>query len=527
MKFIPVKILKYYQENPLQCILYAALFFRLIAAFFAKGYPFHDDHFCVIRPANNWAQGIPHWIDVDSPPTHSVFYAGINSMFMWVMTELGIIDPMNKVTVIRVIHAFYSLLIVSLSYKITEIIANRRTAILVGWILAILWFMPNFSVQFLAEVVCIPPTLAAFYFLAKDPNRKLRTWLIAGLFFGLAFTVRIHTVFFISGLGLLLLFQRKWMPAVMMSLGFLTSSFLITGVIDMIFWDFPFQSVFNYFAFHEENATSVVNGPVYRYLLTVLGFAVPPVSLILFWSYYRGRKYFLELFVASLFFFLFHSFFPHKQERFILPFFPFFIIIGIVGWEMIIKNIEWVKNRKRIFNSFWTFFWIMNILGASALALTYNRKDRVEPLYYLSSKTDVTSIVLESERSSPKQPPVYYLGQNVVDYKDFQNDMLGYRAFRADQKYLDPDFKFVFSFGSEKTISQLETEMSEMNKEPNYVIFKGSKGFDQRMERVKKVFPNKVFSFVKEIEPSNMDKLLHFLNPKRHRNNTALIYHLE
>lgn len=504
-----------------------ALIFRLMAAFFAKGYPFHDDHFCVIRPASNWAQGIPHWIDVDTPPAHSVFYAGINSVFMWVMAELGMSDSMNKVTVIRVIHAFYSLLIVSLSFKITEIISNIRAAKLVGWVLGVLWFMPNFSVQFLAEIVCIPPLLAGFYFLVKDQKRTLHTWLIAGLFFGLAFTIRIHTMFFISGLGLLLLIRKKWMSAIIITIGFIISSFLVTGIIDIIFWDYPFQSVLNYFAFHEENATSVVNGPVYRYLLTILGFAVPPISVLLFWGYYKGRKYYLELFMASLFFLLFHSFFPHKQERFILPFFPFFIIMGIVGWEMVIKNVEWVKNRMKLFNSFWTFFWIMNIVGAFVLALTYNRKDRVEPFYYLSKKTDITSIVLESERSSPKQAPVYYLGKNAVDYKNFKDDMLGYRIFRKEQKYLDPEFRMVFSFGTDKTSEQLRKEMSEMGKEPNYIIFKGDKEFDQRMERVKGVFPEKAFVFEKKIEPSNMDKLLHFLNPKRHRNNEALIYKLE
>ena len=48
------QFLRYYRIHPLRSILIVGLIFRLIAAFFSKGYAFTDDHYFVIEEAQQW-----------------------------------------------------------------------------------------------------------------------------------------------------------------------------------------------------------------------------------------------------------------------------------------------------------------------------------------------------------------------------------------------------------------------------------------------------------------------------------------
>lgn len=63
----------YWKSNTLYSLLFIALAIRLISTFFSHGYPFHDEHWDVIRVAQDWVNGIPHWISDDVPPTIACF----------------------------------------------------------------------------------------------------------------------------------------------------------------------------------------------------------------------------------------------------------------------------------------------------------------------------------------------------------------------------------------------------------------------------------------------------------------------
>ena len=517
----------YFEENPLKVIMLAAFALRLLAAFFSKGYAFHDDHFCVVRIAQSWANGIPQWLLGEHPPKHSMVYAAVNGIFIWISEQAGVSDPVTKATILRIIHACYSLLTVWLGYKITELLSGRKNAIMVGWILALLWFMPYLSVKFLAELVCVPPVLAGFYLILKQEKQKysaIMPWAWAGVLFGLAFTVRLHTVLFAGGLGLVLLFKRQWMESIVFTLAFLVLTFILIGIPDIIFFDYPYQYVVDYFIYNSENAHNFVTGSPFKFLFTTLGFLVPPVSVMLIFGYLKTWKIDPKLFLAVLIFFLVHSLFPNKQERFLLPMYPLLIILGTIGWNSFVKQSSFWNRKQSLHKALWNFFWVINIIAALGLALTFTKKDRVAPLHYLSKQTDVTAVIIESERDHVKQPPVYYLGKNCADYDEIKADELGYTAQEVTKRYRDPDFIVTYNLGAAKSTDELAGEISETGKVPNYVIFKGSKDFEARLNRVQAMYPGRKMEFLKEIAPSRFDLLLHKLNPRVHKNTTARIY---
>src|SRR5690606_13666538 len=138
---------------------------------------------------------------------------------------------------------------------------------------------------------------------------------------------------------------RQWKEAILVGIGFLVTSFAIQGTIAMILFEYPFHSVVAYYEFNAKDQNLLIVGPAYRFLLTVLGFLVPPVSLFLVYGYIKSYKTESMMFAAGLVFFLFHSYFPHKQERFILPLFPIIILLGTIGWNNYLKDAIFWKSR--------------------------------------------------------------------------------------------------------------------------------------------------------------------------------------
>ncbi|MCC9136831.1 glycosyltransferase family 39 protein [Pontibacter silvestris] len=511
----------------LPVILFIALIIRLLAAFFSKGFAFHDDHFDVITIAQGWLDGFPFWLYEDMPPRHSMFYVGIHYVLFNIMNSIGLPSPETKMTVARLLHGLYSLLIVYFGYKITDKLSTKANARLVGMMLALLWFMPFMSVRNLVEMVCIPPYMAGFYLMIKQENSKVaKRFFWAGALFAIAFVLRYHTVLLAGGAGLVLLYRKQWREILWFGLGFAVIATIIQGTIDIIFFDYPFHSVITYFLYNSENAYNYSTGPIYRFALTILGFLVPPVSLFLVFGYARTSKLSPLLFWAGLVFFIAHSLFPNKQERFILPLFPLIMILGVIGWQSFVKQSTFWQKRQKLLAGCWILFWSLNIIAALGMALTYTKKSRVAPLVYLSQKANMDALLLEFGNHSPKKPPLFYLGRSSAEYRDYKYDPDKKRVwdkYRAGTP-LPEDFIMVYSLNGEKPVQELAREINDTKYKPDYLVMVGSDDMAERMERIHSVYPKLKLDHT--ITPSLYDQLLHFLNPRVHKDEQVSIYEI-
>ncbi|MBK7094006.1 MAG: hypothetical protein IPH57_02670 [Saprospiraceae bacterium] len=126
------EIWKKIEGQPYLSVIMIALFLRLIAAIFSQGYGMHDDHFLVIEAAQSWVDGYDYnswlpWNQIDPKPEgHSFFYVGFNYLILSFFKLLGIESPFFKMLLIRFIHALFSLITVSLSYKITKLLSDKK-----------------------------------------------------------------------------------------------------------------------------------------------------------------------------------------------------------------------------------------------------------------------------------------------------------------------------------------------------------------------------------------------------------------
>ncbi|MGV3503803.1 MAG: glycosyltransferase family 39 protein [Adhaeribacter sp.] len=505
---------------PLSVILLVALLIRVLAALFSRGYAFNDDHFDVTAIAQHWVEGVPDWLHEDMPPRHSMFYAGLHYVLFYLCELAGLRHPEGKMVLVRLLHGLYSLLTVYYGYKITCLLSGQREARLVGLMLALMWFMPFMSVRNLVEMVCIPPCLAAFYLLLKAPERR-GSLLLAGGLFGLAFVLRYQSLLLAAGMVGVLAYRRQWGELAWWLAGFGLVVSLVQGSIDLFFFDYPFHSVVTYFRFNLVHAREYTSGPVYRYLFTVLGFLVPPVSVFLLAGCARTARQAPMLFGGALVFFLLHTLFPNKQERFILPLLPLVIILGVVGWQRWVPNSAFWQRRRKLLAWSWGFFWILNLAAALALSFTYTKKSRVAPWVYLSSQAPLRGVVLETGNRGPKLPPLFYLGHPAAQVEDFLRDEK--RRWGSYKSSPPADLVLVYSLEDAKPLDTLQAQILPAYA-PDYVVMVGPQDLNQRLQRLRRLFPH--LRLVYTIPPSSYDQLLHKLNPRHHSNEQVQIYRI-
>ncbi|MBQ2499329.1 MAG: hypothetical protein II523_04875, partial [Bacteroidales bacterium] len=128
------KLLFFSVKHPLLLILLFAIALKLVAAIFTGGYMAEDQYFNYYRVPMSW------------------------------LSNPWIVYPT------RLILGAFSLLIITLGYRIVKIIADKTTALEVALLLACLWSMPYVSVHPLPQVVCLPFLLYGTLLIVKQDN---------------------------------------------------------------------------------------------------------------------------------------------------------------------------------------------------------------------------------------------------------------------------------------------------------------------------------------------------------------------
>lgn len=518
------KISAFYRQSlaqrPLTTILFIALILRLIAAVYAKGYGMHDDHYLVIEASQSWVDGtdFDNWLPQSQvnpkPEGHSFFYVGLHYLLFLIIKFLGIANPDTKMMIIRVMHAIFSLLVVSSGYKIALKYSNRQTANQIGMLLAVFWFMPFLAVRNLVEIVAIPFLLWGLYIVIDAPDRKKpwKWYLIAGIILGVAFSIRFQTLIFVGGIGLILLFSRKWLETAILALGVLFSIVIIQGVVDIIIWGRPFAELTEYILYNIVHKGDYGYNNYLMYPEVILGVLVPPVSIFIVYGFFRtGRKY-LFVFLPTFLFFAFHEYFPNKQERFILTMLPFFIITGMIGWNQFVEKSGFWLKRPKLLKGSWTFFWIVNFIVLALMTTAYSKKSRIEAMLYLyNDRQNIEAVVLDNNhRNEPVFIPLFYLGKWVDIYQVNKNLVL------RDTLKFYPETRY------QKAVRNIPTlDSIAGTKHPQYVIFYYNTNLEERVAAYKKFYPD--LTYETTIEPSNLDKLMHWLNPNN-LNQMVIIY---
>ena len=493
MKSLIQNIKLYSKNHPLAFVMILAIIARFIAVLFAKGFGMHDDHFLYIETPQSWVDGrdsgnwLPWTVGNTGPQGHSLLYPGFNYVLLWFLKTIGITSPEIIMYVMRFIHATISLLVVYLGFKITNKLSDLKSAFIVGLMLACLWFFPWLSVRTMVEIVSIPFMLFSIWSIVKKEEVELKElWLpffASGIWSGIAFSIRFQVAFFILGLGLVILFKKGFFKAVWFTLGFVFTILITQGLIDYLIWKRPFAEFLEYVNYNVVHKGDYPNGPWYNYLLVVLGLIIPPISFMMFAGIAKTWKRLLIIFLPTFLFFVFHSYFPNKQERFILPIIPFVIIMGVIGWSELRKEgrLKWFSAKAERIS--WKITIGINICLLLLISTMYSKKSRVESMLYLSQYQEIHSFLIEnSVENMTLWSPLFYTGQYPIEYNV------------TNEHKLDP--KQIFWSSAD---------------EPRFVLFYTQERLDERVLAFKKIMPE--LQYETTIYPGLIDQFLSKINP--------------
>jgi hypothetical protein len=491
------KIKQYWNSNPFLLIVIIGSLIRLIAAIFSKGYGMQDDHFLVIEPAESWVQGLDqnNWLNNNAesvPSGHSFFYVGLHYLFFNFLDWINITDAQFKMFLVRLIHGAYSMIIVVLGYKIAKKIADENIAKHVGLLLAVLWFLPWLSVHNMVEYFCVPPLMyATWLFVKHDAKPPLKIVVLGAFVAGLAVGIRYQTIFFLFGFGLVFLLKRQFLSLVVFTL-ISFASFFLTQASDLFIWGRPFAELGEYISYNIANSTSYYNQPFYTYFLTLAGM-FGPIGLFMLFGYFKNWRKHAFIFIPSVLFFAFHSYFPNKQERFIAPMIPFVIILGYMGWMEFKNQSKFWNKHIKFYNGIWTFFWVVNSLLLIVISTAYTKKSRVETMTFLAEQKDMTNYIWDcSHKQDILLPPRFY------------------------SERWDRHVSLLDGF-------DIETSVRNSSYVPaNYIVFVEDEKLEERKARLMKFFPK--IQHLKTIEAGYLDLILHKMNPNNNKFERFHIY---
>lgn len=481
-----------WRERPLALILILGGFFRLLAVFLSNGYAMHDDHFHVVEVAQGWVDGrdLFDWLSQTyggSTSFRSLVYPGLVFLLFEGLEALGLDDPMEKMGVLRLLHALWSMLAIVFVYRIAEVMGHHRAARQAALLTAVLWLMPYISVRTLSEVACIPLLLAGAWLVLKYRTMR-EAWLallLAGLCFGLAFSIRYQSILFGAGMGLGLLLDRQVRPALWLLLGTLLPIGLIHGLLEGWITGDPFGKVIYYIQYNATHSDEYIVLPWYNYLLLLVGILGPIGPLYFFGIFWKFRPY-LPLFLGFMLFLAFHSYIPNKQERFLFTVLPAYFLLGSLGWNQFVQHARFWTNNPGIQRGLWIAFWAINGLALLAFSTYFPKEALVRAMYSLGQGSDPVHSLLVDDVRRPDTlfVPRYYSGQWPVVYVHTQ---------KYDLAYLQRCF-----------------EALPADRQPEVVLFIGNEQLDERVEDVRQLFPG--LQFARHFEANALDRFLHWLN---------------
>jgi uncharacterized membrane protein len=314
-----------------------AALFRILAAFRGGGLIHADEHQQYLEVAQGLVYG-PHAVFWEyQRGTRNLIYPGAVAAMLWLFDRIGVQDPIAQAACIRAAISLAVLATVAMLSR--QLLREGRRA--AGWLFLLLGGLTpifvSWNVHPLSETASTVPILLAVYLLRERPTA-------AGLAMGLAFGIRIQSVFLIAGFLLGIAWETFRDPErgrftnwriTRLSVGLLVGVLLV-GLVDRLTWGHWFHSVVQNVRFSvvEGGAAGRFGGaPPSTYLrwyvpmlLTTSPLLIPLMVL--------GATVASPVALAAAFSLIGHSLVAHKEFRFLFPIVPLLFYLTAIGFEI-------------------------------------------------------------------------------------------------------------------------------------------------------------------------------------------------
>ncbi|MEO1174534.1 MAG: hypothetical protein AAFX94_21140, partial [Myxococcota bacterium] len=298
---------------------------RWVAAVVAVGFFGRDDYFHVLDIALAWSDD-PHFVWETSQRAG----AGIRSHLiprtiqglLLSARALGLSDPVAQLRFIYVVVGTYSSLLIPATWFLCRRM-SPRARLIATWLAATHFLLPYAGTRLLLEGVAMVPLTFGFAFLVGEP--RSRDVFYAGVLIGLACWVRYQVG--VMGLAAAAVLAFRDLRAVgWLALG-AAVAVTVQGIFDVATFGSFLGPVRGNIAANLAPHEGLTRSGPFSYLFFWLVLTVPPLSVVLLPLLFKAARQTPMLSIPWLAFVLFHSAVPHKEERFMLPALPLFVVL--------------------------------------------------------------------------------------------------------------------------------------------------------------------------------------------------------
>jgi len=337
----------------LPLIIFAGILVRLLCAYFSYGFIGFDEYQTAMEPAGIKILLNHSYVFTDVARSPLLYY--LDCILFWLAHDVfGINSPVWMLRFAMMVVGLFNSLTIYLSYRISWLInRDEKNALTVASLFAFYFAMPFIGTRLMTESLSAFFVIAAVYYATRSwrLDDKGGNIFLSGLLFGVAAMFRFHSGLLFIGLLLFLAFydlrhRAKW--------------FLLAGVAALIlqvildyatFGGF-LTSLFGYYNFAAQFIAAHSRQPWYNFLLLLLGLTLPIATITTLPAFFRSCARYLWLSLPFAFFVIAHCLSPHKEERFMFPVIPLFILMMGLGMK---KSL-----------GFWSklsFYWFWSVNG--------------------------------------------------------------------------------------------------------------------------------------------------------------------
>ncbi|MDX1958862.1 MAG: glycosyltransferase family 39 protein [Leptospiraceae bacterium] len=370
-------------------IILAGLLLRIITAIGNYGFLAVDDYtilfFSIPAQVASGFEGIDL---TGSKEVRSILPEKVIQISANLAWKLGLIDPLNQVQFVFIVLGFFSILIPIYIYKLFNFLERKEEAVIGALLGSFFWILPFISTRALIEVMSAPFLLISAYhfikYIKKDSKIDL---LIAILFVTIAAMFRFQSGFSAFIIPLYILLNKKWKDIPIMCLGFIIC-FFFSGLPDFIWRGTFHSSLIAYIQYNLKNSSNYGTSPFYSYIPTMILITLPP-SLFSLYKNFNWKEKFIDLkttFYFFLIFFVLHSIIPHKEERFLIPILPLFLVLLTPLIHYLYYDL---RAYKRLI-----YFFIMNVIFLTLLAIDTIQHNTIGVVRWLYKNENIKSVTI-------------------------------------------------------------------------------------------------------------------------------------
>lgn len=339
-------------------LIVIALLLRLSAAFFSHGYNHIDEHFQVLEPAFGLVHGYSIQFWEWERGARSWLAPGAFSYAIRFFESQGVTDSLQMASCLRAVTGIFSTLGIWFLWLLARELLPRTPAL---WVLAFFTFWPRFiylGVHPLSETLCAPLIYIAIYLAWKSQKNA---WLafVAGSLLVIASFLRIPAVLLVFSTAVFMALLPSKRPLQAFLLGSLVMGVGL-GFFDRMTWGQWFQSPLQYLKFNLWEGQSTAqfgHQPWHRYITSIFRYFQPLMAILLLFGFFLSSRWALTketsfkevrlwIFLAALFIFFFaiHSLIGHKEDRFIYPVIPLFVICAAPALAKFMKDYRFSRH---------------------------------------------------------------------------------------------------------------------------------------------------------------------------------------